>query len=554
MNIMPRMRRSRNSGLTRQWFIFSLVLILLVILVFSLSFSRTSRPRRDPGGIRYGGTLVWGTTNTPTVINPVLTSYSVSSSLMGLIFDPLVRIDGRGRIVPGLAETWEISEDGTEYTFHLRRGVRFHDGTECTAADVKFTYDAMTDPANRSPWRTAPASAGMFDALDRYTLRVKLPHPSFDFLRNLTREIAPRHLLNGRDFAADDFNYHPVGTGPFRLQKWERETNEIELAANPDYYEGRPYLDKIIVRTFSDNTSLWAALMRGEIDFVKFINKDDYLVVKDTPGFRAYQIPQDTYWAMVYNLKDSELYDVEIRRAIARAINLDELMAAVSSGGIASSGPLSPHSPGFNPGVERLSYDPIRARMDLMHHGWRDEDGDGILERFGKELELGLLVDYKSEYYKRMALIIRQQLYEIGVRVRIIPYLDEKELTEEFLAEHKPKAWLRFFWGFSDNPFNPLVNWHSATSRPFEFWEYKNEAVDKLLESGRMTTDREEQLDISREIHRIIYEEQPACFLFFPVSYHAVSVKFNNTDNFFTPYMPGHTLKDWYFEKSPDLL
>ncbi len=122
------------------------------------------------GAPHYGGTLVWGTINPPTIINPVLTSHSVSESILELLFDPLVRINGQGRVMPGLAQSWDISKDGLVYTFHLRRHVYFHDGVECTAEDVKFTYEAIREPSNKSTWRTSTELVKEWRVIDPYTI------------------------------------------------------------------------------------------------------------------------------------------------------------------------------------------------------------------------------------------------------------------------------------------------------------------------------------------------------------------------------------------------
>jgi len=505
--------------------------------------NKTSHQANTP---QYGGTLAWGTTNEPTIINPILTSHSVSAALMELIFDSLVRIDSDGNIVPGLAESWEISENKLEYTFHLKKDVRFHDGVECTSEDVKFTYDSINDPKNQSPWRTNTELVERWEVIDTYTLKMVLQQPFVPILYKLVREIVPQHLLENQDLQSASFNYYPIGTGPFKFKQWDRETNQIELEANQDYFEGRPYLDRITVKTYPDNTSLWASFMRGEVDFVKYLNYEDYMVLEKDPAFKAYKIPWEMYCALVYNPKDSLLFDLEIRKAIAHGINVEELMKTILPGGIKSTGPFHPKSEGFNPEVQPLEYNPIKARMMLMHRGWQDRDEDGIFEKGGRELELRILVDTRSDYYKKMATVIRQQLSEIGIKVQLLLYKDENELTKEYMKEYKPQAWLRFFEGLGFGGYGPTRSWYSLSSEFGKLWNYKNKEVDRLFEFGRSAEDPATRNLTYKQIHEIVYKDQPACFLFFPMSFHAVSAKFKNTNEFFCGYMPDHSIKDWY--------
>ena len=146
-------------------------------------FERNSKRQEHP----YGGTLVWGTSNPPTIINPILTQHSVSASIIPLVFDGLVRINSKDQIEPALAESWEISEDQHVYTFKLKEGIRFHDGVELTAEDVKFTYDQIKDPKVGSVYRSHFQSVEKFEIVDRYKFRIVLKKPFPDLLYKTLR-------------------------------------------------------------------------------------------------------------------------------------------------------------------------------------------------------------------------------------------------------------------------------------------------------------------------------------------------------------------------------
>jgi len=296
------------------------VVVVFFTIIFMLTQLSPKAQDIPKAGEPYGGSLIWGICHKPTLINPILTTRSISAALMELIFNRLVRINSKGEVEPDLAESWDVSSDGLVYTFYLRKGVKFHDGVECTAQDVKFTYDNILDPENNSPHRTSFRLVKDFKVIDKYTFRIALNEPSSYFLYRLIGEILPRHLLKEDKKKKCSFNFHPVGTGPFRFKYWTKE-DEIVLEYNPDYYGGRPNLDKIIVKTYPNSRDVWAALMRNEVDFILFIEREDYEVVKDDPTFKAYAIPADSYYAVVYDLSDPILADKRVREAIAYGID-----------------------------------------------------------------------------------------------------------------------------------------------------------------------------------------------------------------------------------------
>jgi peptide/nickel transport system substrate-binding protein len=506
----------------------------------------TEAKEASQGNKPFGGTLVWGTCHKPTIINPILTTYSISAPLVQIIFNGLVRINSKGEVEPDLAESWDIQGDGLIYTFYLRKGVRFHDGKECTASDVKFTYDKIIDPQVNSPFKETFQCVDKFEVVDKYTFRVVIKEVSTSFIYRMVRYIMPRHILQGEDLNKADFNLHPIGTGPFKFKEWTKD-NQIILEYNPVYYEGRPYLDKIIVKSYSDSRELWTALMRGEVDFVLFLEREDYQIVKEDKAFKTYAIPADSYYALSYNLNDPLLADKRIREAIAYAVDRKSLIERVSGGyGLECNGPFYPECLGFNPRVKPFEYSPEKAQALLAQAGWQDKDNDGILEKDGEELEIRVLVDARNEVFKRIAMVLRQQLQEIGIKIKVLLYDDEDELTEEFLKKNNPQAHVEFLMAGLDLD-DLVAHWYSPEfKRGARIWVYQNQEVDRLFELGEIVQEKEKQQGIYQKIHQLIYTDQPACFLYFPYVFHAIAKNFENTDEFFTLSMPHYTMKDWY--------
>jgi len=502
---------------------------------------------------RYGGTLVWGVYHKPSAINPFFTTQTASAALVQLIFNGLVRINAVGAVEPDLAKSWSLSADGLTYTFHLRRGVRFHDGTELTAQDALFTYNILKDPAVNSPFRESFDIVESFSAPDPYTFQVLLKKPSAAFIYRMVRYIAPEHLLKGRDPAGSDLDLHPVGTGPFRFQQWTQD-GRIILEANPDYYEGRPYLDEVAVRTYIDSQDVWAGLMRGEVDCAEFIDRKDYEVIRRDPAFKAFAVVADSYYALRYVLTDPVLSDRRVRRAIGHAVDVKGLMERVEGGyGVEACGPFCPGSVGFDPDAPALGYDPAKAGYLLEEAGWQDDDADGIREKDGQELALHVLFDSRSEAYERIVMALRQQLQEAGIRLEALTFDDDGMVTREFLKEKKIQACLTFILGGAD-PDQQSLDWSSRENEAvLMLWGYDNEEVNRLFDRARLTQDQEEKRAAYQEIHRLIYDSQPACFLYFPSVFHGISSRFKNTERYFNVNMPNYVIKDFYVSEGGDV-
>jgi len=469
-------------------------------------------------------------------------------SLQDLIFNKLVRLNAKGEIEPDLAEKWNLSKDGLIYTFYLRQGVRFHDGVECTAKDVIFTFRAIVEPMNKSPFASALELIESIEQVDKYTLRIKLKKPHCYFIFKLLREIVPEHILKEDNLRSSPFNYHPIGTGPFKFKEWHRD-DTIVLVANEDYFEGRPYLDRIVIKTYPDASQLWAALMRGEVDYMEFMEQKDYEIVKTDPTFKAYAIPVDYYFAIAYNLEDKILSDRRVRYAIAYAINRKELIQRVAGGyGKECLGPFYPESEFFYEGIEPFEYNPQRAKVLLSEAGWQDIDNDGILEKNGEELGLKILVDERYDIFKKIAMLIHQQLQEVGIRMKVVLYKNESQLTYEFQGSKRSQMFLRYFFAHSSIPIESGSYWYSRFLRDIKLWNYRNRDVDRFFESGQIAKDKQKSKKIYKKIHQLIYTDQPACFLFFPFYFYAISAKFSGIDDFFCLNMPYYMIKDWYIK------
>lgn len=273
-----------------------------------------------------GGTITIGHSSKPDIINPVLTSESISVCIMNLIFSQLVGFDSYNKPVPNAARKWEISDDGLVWTFYLRDDVKFHDGHPLTSHDVEFTYRSVMNPRN------IPTSAGLYDMIDTietegdYIFRVHLKYPFAPFIYRMARSIAPKHLLENADLHDTPFNRRPVGSGPFKLTDWT-EDDTIVLDANREYFiKERPILDRLILKTYPDRETALKAISDGKLDITLDLVASDRLFVGKRGAFKAFPTSASSYYSIILNLSDPLFSDIRVRKALDYAIDKDSIV------------------------------------------------------------------------------------------------------------------------------------------------------------------------------------------------------------------------------------
>jgi len=493
-----------------------------------------------PSGVKdpdKGGTVTIGHSSRPDIINPILTFDSISVNLMGLIFSSLVQMDGSQRAVPDLAKDWEISKDGLVWTFFLREDVTFHDGHPLTAHDVEFTYRAVMDPKNRS------LKAEQYRLVDRietdgdYIFRISLKHPSAPFIYRLSREIAPKHLLEKADLRNTPLNRHPVGSGPFKLVDWT-EDDTIVLDANREYFQkGRPILDKLIFKAYPDRETAIRAISRGEMDVALDLAAADLLFMSKSGPFRIYSTRGASYYALIFNLKDPLFKDIKVRKALDCAIDREYIVKNQLKGySRICTGPFSVDSWAYNPDVQSTPYNVERAGDLLRQADWRDVNRDGILERDGKPLEFEVIIPDISDSLERIAVTMRAQLMKIGVRMKLV-YLNDSNISGI------PFQAILSKFSVGNDPDNIYDRWHSQAGETNPT-SYKNRSVDELLGQGRRTADLGKRKEIYHKIHEIIHDDCPAVFFasgyeFIGSNYRFRNSRFSSMVHFLS------TIKDW---------
>jgi peptide/nickel transport system substrate-binding protein len=480
------------------------LLILTVVLQPSQSLSENQGEKQS------GDTLIIGDFAKPSPINPILTRGTISALLKDIIFDGLTKEGEYSNVQPHIALSWRNSADGLLWQFHLREGITFHDGTELTAEDVKFTLDTILDPRNNSPYLNLLKCIDNVETNGRYRVDITLSYPNVSLLSYLTVGILPKHLLEGRDLTRDEFNFRPIGTGPFKLKKWSEL--EIELEANERYFLAKPHLEKIIARIFPSQSIVWANLMKKELDLILLATPRDYRIIERIPDLKVHSYLSFYSHLLAFN-NSRDLFECSrIRQALNYCVDKERLLEKVLLGkGLMSSGTIFPRSWAFDPHLQPYPYDPKKALELLRSEGWEDTDGNHTLDRKGKEFEFVLLILEGDDVSRKSGLHIQQQFMDIGINMKIQPS-SFSEYEASLLTRKFDATLLNII---SDDPDKNSLWWHSSQiDRGLNVFSYRNKKVDELLDKGRVTLDREKRRWIYHQFQRQIYGDPPGIFLF----------------------------------------
>lgn len=480
----------------------------------------------------YGDAIVVGSIGEPRTLVPILASDSASGTICGMVFNGLVKYDKDLKLVGDLAERWEVSEDGLEITFYLRKGVTWHDGESFTAKDVEFTYKSLIDPDVRTAYSGDFKMVKSLEVIDDYRLKVVYKEAFSPGLSSWGMNIMPEHLLKSEDLNNSKFARSPIGTGQYKFRLW-KTGERVELESNHDYFEGRPYVDRYIYRIIPDQATLFLELRAEGVDYIgltplQFTRQTESRFFKD--NFQKFNFPSFGYTYMGYNLNDARFKDLTVRQAINYAIDKDEIIRGVLLGlGRVATGPFFPESWAYNKEVKAAEYDPDKARLLLEKAGWSDEDGDGILEKDGAKFSFTVVTNQGNEQRRMTAEIIQRRLKEVGIELKI-KIIEWSAFVSEFIDKRRFDAVL-LGWGLGQDP-DMYDIWHSSKTKQgeFNFVGYSNSEVDELLLAGRRTFDQEERSRIYHQVHEILYREQPYLFLYVPDSLPIIHSRFKGIE------------------------
>lgn len=448
---------------------------------------------------------------------PLLASDSASGTISGWIYNGLTKYDKDIRIIGDLAESWDVSPDGLQIVFHLRKNVLWHDGEAFTADDVIFTYNIVKNPEIPTPYSSIYGPVKSVEALDRHTVKITYTEPYAPALESWGMGILPKHILEGKDITSEYYSRNPIGTGPYVLKEWVTG-QKIVLESYDDYFEGKPNLKSYTARVIPDTATMFLELKSGGIDFMG-LTPPQYKLQAGTDFFEKYfqkfRYPSFGYTYLGYNLLDPKFADKRIRQAITHSINKHEIIAGVLLGyGTPCTGPFPPESWAYNQQVADIEYNPQKALHLFKDAGW-EKGENGKLYKDGEHFEFTVLTNQGNDARIKTAQIMKESLKDVGI-IMNIKVLEWQALLHEFIDKKRFEAVI-MGWALSRDP-DLYDIWHSSKTREgeFNFISYKNAEVDRLLIEGRRSFDLEKRKTIYRRIHTILADEQPYTFLYVP--------------------------------------
>jgi peptide/nickel transport system substrate-binding protein len=529
-----------------------LVLMSLIVVIFMTSFSAGAGPKKE--SVPNGGSLSYGEYGRPATLDPITSNEMISLRLTELIFNGLVGINEKQEIVPELAERWERSSDGRTYTFYLRKDVMWHprEGEEpkpFTAEDVIFTYKIMMHPKTITPLKVRYEFIDTVEKLNDYTVKFTLKRPILNALAKFSFKVIPKHGPSNTTYLTRDdaFVQNPIGTGPYMLKNITAE-REIILAANDNYFKGRPHIDKIVAKPFADQNIMTQALMFNAIDMIVLVNPRDIPEIQGDKRFILQPYNALSYSFFGYNVRNPVLADKRVRKAFTYAVNRQEMLDSFfNSQGTIISGPFAPGSWAYNLDVQPLPFDPQKATELLQEAGFT-KGADGFMQKDGKKLELSLKVpiEKESEAVKRVVLAFKNYLKNIGVDIKV-EFKEWQAWKEDVFLEHDFDV-VFASWVFDDSADISSL-FHSGEIGPWKnnFGGYSNPEVDGLINESKLTLDHEKRRTINRKLHAILADENPYTFLWTLTNYAAYHKKVRHVA--IHPYKFFSYADEWFIEE-----
>ena len=497
------------------------------------------------GAPKRGGRIIIGTLGEAQSINPLLSNETEGQWRDKLLFEEFVEIDLESlKPVPNIAKSWQVSDDGTQYTFAMRDDVKFSDGQPLTANDVSFTLHGILKKevasvhaprfngikgAQQYASGEAPTISGV-EVVDDHTLKITLDQPNAAFLSNLRwLRPLPKHLLDGKDLANDPFFQSPVGAGPFMFKSW---TNGQDYVAdrNPNYWDqGKPYLDGFIHRVIPDSQTLVIALQTGQIEGSEYALPTQADQLKAAGNMVVLIKPQgvDTNGWSFGQKNNPALKDPRVRRAIAMALDTNRFSTDFLLGlGKPARSPIPPGMWAYDESLQPIPYDPAQAKQLLADAGVSN-------------LKVRLTTNAGNHFREDWVTFTQQSLSDIGVTVQ--PDVKEwtqvvKEGTDGTFEMICPT-----FAGVLVDPDELYLPYYSTSPR--NVMGYSNPEMDKLLDQGRQTVDADKRKQIYSQVQQILNQDVPAFYAWDRPFVSVTSSKYTGYKNTILNFF--NELEDW---------
>ncbi|MDX9959910.1 MAG: peptide-binding protein [Aliarcobacter sp.] len=476
--------------------------------------------------------------SSPSRLNPILANDSASSEISDWLFNGLFKYDKDGTPTVDLAKSYEFKTP-THLIIKLKEDVLWHDNVKFTSKDVIFTYEKIIDPKVFNSIKSNFQQVKSVKALDDYTIEVIYSQAYFKALETWMVGILPYHILKDEEnIMTSSFNKNPIGTGSYKLKEF-KTAQDIELIANENYFEGKPKIDKILYKFLPDPNTSFLYLKQKNLDIGGLSPMQIDRQIDDTfkKNYTIIQKPSFAYTYLGFNLKDEKFKDIRIRQALSLAIDRQELVDILFFGyGQICNGPFLPNSFAFNDNVKTITQNIEKAKALLKEAGY-DENNPFTFE---------LVTNTGNDIRINTAQILQYQLQKAGVIMKI--RVMEWQAFLNTVVHPRNFETVLLGWALALMP-DAYPLWHSSSDKlgGFNLVSYKNEKVDKLIEKGSETIDKNELGKIYKELFQIISDDLPYLFLYIPDAITVINKDIKNIEPSFIGIM--HNQKDWELEE-----
>jgi peptide/nickel transport system substrate-binding protein len=410
-----------------------------------------------------------------------------------LLFETLTRLDENGKPSPNLALSWSPSADFKTWTFKLRPGVRFHDGSPFNAAAVAFNFQRQLDPANHCRCAAYITFIDKVEAVDELTLvyHLKNPQPNYPALAAPAAVNNPIHSPKAIQEMKEGYNRHPVGTGPFRLKSWQ-SGDRIVLERNPDYWDkNRPYLDEVTIRPLPDNTARFASVLSGETDIIWHDRAEDIVKAMKNPAVVVHEYAGSGAQVYAFNTKRPPFDDVRVRQALRMSLDLKTISDVVFEG------LWKPAKDPWGPGSFVQCKDSGAFPFD-------PEKAKALLKEYGKPVEFKMVVT-ATPRGRQIGQIFQEMWRDVGATMTIDQVDQTALVTKAFKRDFDLTPWRII--DLADPDIQAFANFH--TGSPVNLSDYSNPEVDKLLESARSSGDQEKRVEDYCKLAQVLNKDVP---------------------------------------------
>ena len=547
------------------------ILFQIVLCLFLLSCSKQSNEVPAEKVEKSKDTLNYGITVSPEgKFNPLVSNTQYDGYVNTLIYDSLLKLNSKIELESSMAEKYEITDEGKKLVFKLKSGIKFHDGNPVTSKDVKFTLESLANPKYEGDLSSYVQSITGFKEFhegkvtelkgvvcpDDNTIEINFDTPYSPALINIgTLGILPAHIWGKIDIDKWGENNEaiakPVGSGPYKFDSF-KVGEFTKLVANEEYHNGAPKIKNFVFKVVNEETSS-AELINGSIDLAELSNiKADDAKTLNEKGIEVLKYPNSKIQYRGFNLRNKTLQDIKLRTAIAYGIDREALVNGLLEGnGVVINTPMVPSLWSYpKEGLVEYKFDVEKARALLKEAGYEDTNGNGIVDKGGKDLELTLTVPTGDTVREKTGTIIQDNLSKIGIKVKI-EAMEFKAVMQKVVGDHEFEMYLMGNTLEADP--DPTPNWYStqATDEKGVFgWNiagFKSKEADNLMDLNRKATVLEERAKILNDFGKLLNKELPWIPLY---ASDIVKVYNKNLKNYTSNTFAGfYNVEKWEFGK-----